>query len=346
MTRFSKYLPLMFVLALAIALSSNGLALAQAQPQFISAYQDGDLPVADPLSAAWDSVPVYTASVTPQSAIKPTLFQATISSIDVQSLNNGKDIVFRLVWTDETQDLHATKPDEFRDAAALQFSVQDLDAEQTQKILCMGAAGQLTNLWHWKADWQYDVDEGFFDVVDAYPNFWLDHYPFVVGEPPFRLPTDFNSDSAKRYLIGWSAGNPLSDPARVTPVEDLNAYGFGTVTSQANQDLLGRGVWQDGKWYVVFSRSLTDNDAADIQFTTDRSFSIAFAAWDGSDQQVGARKQLSTWTTMLLETKEGIAGPAKKILGLPIGAAIAVGVVVVLVILGGVLLVMRRRKAA
>ncbi len=342
MTRFSRYLPLLILFTLAVALSSNGLALAQAQPQFISTYTAGDLPLTDPMSAMWDSVPVYTASVTPQTAIAPTLFTATVSSVDVQSLNNGTDIVFRLVWSDATQDMHATKPDEFRDAAALQFSVNSLADAEIQKILCMGAAGQLVNLWHWKADWQYDVDQGFFDVVDAYPNFWLDHYPFVVGEAPFRLPTDFNSDSAKAYLVGWSAGNLLSDPARVTPVEDLNAIGFGTVTSQSNQDLLGRGVWQDGKWYVVFSRSSTSGDASDVQFTTDRSFSIAFAVWDGSDKQVGARKQLSTWTTMLLETEKGIAGPTPKVLGMPIGTVIAITVGIALVVVGAFFFMRRR----
>lgn len=345
MNRFFKYLPLLIALALAFSFSSNGMALAQAQPQLISTYQAGDLPLADPQSAAWDSVPVYTASVTPQSAIKPTLFQATVSSVDVQSLNNGTDIVFRLVWADESQNSHATKPDEFRDAAALQFSVVDLDAEQTQKILCMGAAGQMVNLWHWKADWQWDIDNGFHDVVDAYPNFWLDTYPFVVGDPPFRLPTDFSSDSAKTYLVGWAVGNPLSDPARVTPVEDLNAFGFGTVTSQSDQGLLGRGVWENGKWYVVFSRPLASADVSDVQFTTDRAFSIAFAVWDGADQQVGARKQLSTWTTLLLETEDGIIQPTKKILGVPYGTAIAIAVVVILIIVGGVMLVMRQRKA-
>ncbi|MBM3180226.1 MAG: hypothetical protein FJZ86_07710 [Chloroflexi bacterium] len=345
MTRFFKHIPLLAILALAFALSSNGLALAQAQPQLISVYNDGELPLTDPKSPAWDSVPVYAASVTPQSAIAPTLFAATVSSVEVQSLNNGEDIVFRLVWEDASQDSHATKPDEFRDAAALQFSVDDLDAEQTQKILCMGAAGQLVNLWHWKADWQWDIDNGFRDVVDAYPNFWLDHYPFVVGEPPFRLPTDFNSEEARAYLVGWSVGNPLSNPARVTPVEDLSSMGFGTVTSQADQGLLGRGVWEDGKWYVVFSRPLVSADENDVQFTLDRAFSIAFAVWDGSDQQVGARKQLSTWTTMLLETEKGIAGPTPKVLGMPIGTFITIAVVIVLVVVGAFFF-MRRRKIA
>jgi hypothetical protein len=344
MIRLFKYIPLVVTLALAFVFSSNGLALAQAQPQLVSTYQEGDLPLTDPKSPMWDSVPVYSASVTPQSAIAPTLFTATISSVDVQSLNNGEDIVFRLVWVDTSQDSHATKPDEFRDAAALQFSVDDLDAEQTQKILCMGAAGQLVNLWHWKADWQWDIDNGFRDVVDAYPNFWLDHYPFVVGEPPFRLPTDFDSDSAKAYLVGWSVGNPLSSPVRVTPVEDLTAMGFGTVTSQSNQDLLGRGVWEDGKWYVVFSRPLVSDDVNDVQFTTDRAISIAFAVWDGSDQQVGARKQLSTWTTLLLETEDGIVQPTKKIFGVPYGTVIAVAVIVILIIVGGVMVAVRRRK--
>ena len=343
MSRILRIVPFIAALSVALAFSSSGLVLAQAQPQMVSAYLAGALPVADPFSPAWEMVPAYTATLTPQAGILPSLLAVTVPSVEVQSLNNGEQIAFRLVWPDAVANLHATKPDEFRDAAALQFAVEDLAADQTMQILCMGAVGQQVNLWHWKADWQYDLDQGFHDVVDAYPNFWLDYYPFVVGDPPFRVPTDFESDAARAYLIGWSAGNRLSDPARLTPVEDLKAGGFGTVTSQAHQDMLGRGQWQDGKWSVVFARDLRNTDADDVQFIPGRMFSLAFAVWDGADAQVGARKQLSTWTTMLLETASGIAYPAPKFLGVPLKTVLAVLGLALVIVVAAVLLARRRR---
>ena len=146
-----------------------------------------------------------------------------------------------------------------------------------------------------------DIDQGFQEVVEAYPNFWNDYYPFVVGKPPYHVPTDFSSADARAYFIGWTAGNPLSDPNRVTPVEDLNALGFGTLTHQKNQDVLGRGVYKDGKWNVVFSRPFASADASDAQLLSGKASSVAFAVWNGSNQEVGARKQLSSWVTLQVQ---------------------------------------------
>jgi cytochrome b558/566 subunit A len=96
-------------------------------------------------------------------------------------------------------------------------------------------------------------------------------------------------------------GNPLSDPNRVTPVEDLSALGFGTLTHQKSQDVLGRGVWQNGRWNAVFSRPLASADPDDTQLAAGKASSVAFAVWNGSDQEVGARKQLSSWVTLQVE---------------------------------------------
>jgi hypothetical protein len=339
MTRLFKFLPLVITVAAAIVLAANGMVLAQAQPQLVSAWRAGPLPLTDPLSPEWDTAPALVVPLIPQMGIAPSLPAVTVPSLNVQSLNDGQNIVFRLTWNDATPNRHATLTNEFRDAAALQFSAsKDLPA------VCMGAAGQPVNLWHWKADWQSDIDEGFRDVVDAYPNFWLDHYPFVVGEPPYRLPTDFNSPEAQAYLIGWTAGNLFSDPARVTPVEDLSALGFGAAESQARQDVLGRGVWEDGQWRVVFSRPLASADANDAQFAPGQTASAAFAVWDGADWQVGARKQLSTWTTLLVESAQPETPAPATLFGLPYPAAIAVLAALALLAAGGVVFVLRRRQ--
>ena len=39
-------------------------------------------------------------------------------------------------------------------------------------------------------------------------------------------------------------------------VLDMNAQGFGTLKVQAQQDVKGKGVYQNGTWKVVFSRAL------------------------------------------------------------------------------------------
>jgi hypothetical protein len=283
------------VVVMGAVLAARGTILAQAQPTLTSTYSTQPAPL-EPLAAAWNSAPELRVPLTAQSGVVPALAQPTVNEVSVKSLHDGQRIAFLLTWADTTRDDHATRPDQFRDAAAVQLPVSE-----AVPVICMGAAGQLSNLWHWKADWQTDIDQGFQDVVEAYPNFWNDYYPFVVGQPPYHVPTDFSSADARAYFIGWAAGNPLSDPNRVTPVEDLSALGFGTVTHQKSQDVLGRGVWQNGKWQVVFSRPLASADSNDVQLAAGKASSVAFAVWNGSNQEVGARKQLSSWVTLQIQ---------------------------------------------
>ena len=69
----------------------------------------------------------------------------------------------------------------------------------------------------------------------------------------------------------------MSDPTlRVSSVEDLNANGFSTLTTQAHQDVIGNGVWEPSgslkgggytgpTWRVVVKRPLETGDANDTQ---------------------------------------------------------------------------------
>ena len=286
---------LVLIVLLGAALAARGTILAQAQPTLTSAYSAGPVPL-DPLAPAWNSATALAVPLTAQSGVVPALAQPSVNQVNVKSLNDGQRVAFLLTWDDKTQDDHATRPDQFRDAAAIQIPVTS-----TVPVICMGAAGQLSNLWHWKADWQTDIDQGFQDVVQAYPNFWNDYYPFVVGKPPYHVPTDFASMDARAYMVGWAAGNPLSDPDRVTPVEDLNALGFGTLTHQKHQDVLGRGVYKNGTWNVVFLRPLASADDGDAQLVPGNAGSIAFAVWNGSNQETGSRKQVSSWVTLQIQ---------------------------------------------
>jgi DMSO reductase family type II enzyme heme b subunit len=78
-------------------------------------------------------------------------------------------------------------------------------------------------------------------------------------------------------------------------VTDMTAKGFGTLTSQPQQDVKGKGSWKNGEWRVVFSRSLTDNDPQDAQFPVGVFQNIAFAVWDGSNNEKGAQKAITSW---------------------------------------------------
>lgn len=85
-------------------------------------------------------------------------------------------------------------------------------------------------------------------------------------------------------------------------VLDMNAKGFGTLKVQDQQDIKGKGVYQNGKWKVVFSRAVTTGDANDTQFKPGEFINIAFAVWDGKKdpasgdlKEKGSEKAVSSW---------------------------------------------------
>lgn len=83
---------------------------------------------------------------------------------------------------------------------------------------------------------------------------------------------------------------------------DMTAKGFGTLKAQADQDVTAKGVYEGGKWKVVFSRSLsTGNLTDDTQIKPGDFINIAFAVWDGQKlesgelKEHGSMKAVSSW---------------------------------------------------
>ncbi|MBI4504205.1 MAG: hypothetical protein HY691_01610 [Chloroflexi bacterium] len=289
-TLASRALVVLLVLV-AAALALRGTALAQQAPQ-LTASLVRELPT-DPESPIWQQARPAAVPLTPQVVALPRLAQVSVQSVSVRALHDGQRIAFLMAWSDPTRDARAVKPDEFRDAAAIMLPVGDAPPN-----ICMGSPGQTTNLWHWKADWQEDIDKGFQDLPQAYPNFSKDYYPYAAGSPPFDAAKDFASDEAKAYLIGRAAGNPLSAVTKKSPVEELLAVGFGTTTHKQRQEVEGRGVWSGGRWQVAFVRALASGDAAEADLAKRSDVPVAFAVWNGANQEVGARKQVSGFLTL------------------------------------------------
>jgi hypothetical protein len=287
----STYALAALLTAVAVALSMSGTVLAQQTPMLIAAKVQA-LPI-DPADPVWAQATAASVPLTPQAVALPRQMQVSVPTVSVRTLTDGERIAFRLEWDDATRDAQAIRPDQFRDAAALMLGV-----DNTVPNICMGVVGQLANLWHWKADWQEDIDKGFQDVVDAYPNFYKDSYPYVTGAPPFRAPADFGSAEARQYFIGLAAGNPLARPQRSSPVEELLSTGYGTVTHRDQQGVDGKGVWANGRWSVVFARPLQSPESSGANLAGRSDFPAAFAVWNGSNQEVGARKQLSGLITV------------------------------------------------
>lgn len=134
-------------------------------------------------------------------------------------------------------------------------------------------------------------------------------------EDPTQDPDDA---AAVEFMVGdkkahFAHGQPMAQveggPVNIwfwknknAKVLDMNAKGFGTLKVQDQQDVKGKGVYQDGKWKVVFSRAVTTGDASDTQFKPGEFINIAFAVWDGQKdpdsgdvKEKGSQKAVSSW---------------------------------------------------
>jgi len=81
---------------------------------------------------------------------------------------------------------------------------------------------------------------------------------------------------------------------------DMSAKGFKNLRPQENQNVQATGVWENGTWKVVFSRSLKTEDAQDVQIEPGEWRSVAFAFWDGEIvdgivKEKGSQKAVSSW---------------------------------------------------
>lgn len=242
----------------------------------------GELP-ADPGASVWQraprqAVPLRTLWLRPM----------TIDRVRVAALHNGKEIGFLLEWDDPIQDQAVLGIAEFRDAAAIQFPLRPpADAARPEPSYVMGDREAPVNIWHWKADWQLDRARQL-DMEDRYPAMVVDDGSVARNDPLF--------------LTARAAGNPMALPRR-SAVENLNAAGLGTLTSQPPeaQVIRGEGRWAGGRWQVVMVRALKTGNPRDVQFEPGLATAAAFAVWDGAQGDRDGQKAVSVWQRLLLE---------------------------------------------
>lgn len=275
------------LLAAAALLSQLDIRLASSQAiSLVSTQTNKDVPLDDPRAPVWDSATPVEIPLSAQTITVPN-GGGGIRAVSARSLNDGKNIYFRLEWDDPTEDTSAFAPQDFRDAAAIEFPASGVS---TVPSFCMGQANAGVNIWQWKGDWQSDIDRGFVNVPDAYPNVASDLYPF---------------DEDDTFYAGRAVGNPASETDRKSPVEDLVAAGFGTLTTADVQKVQGKGVWQDGTWYVLFARDMDLGGGFYIPFKGGRTTNVAFAVWDGASGERDGLKSVSQFAELQVEGEGG-----------------------------------------
>ncbi len=229
--------------------------------------------------------------------------QKVTEGISVKALHNGKNIALLFEWEDSVVNSRFIRHGDFTDAVAVQFPLTD-----PRGHFSMGSKEDPVNIWQWRLDRQMDLEK-FLEVEDVYTGMVRDDYQFAHPDYPKSLekegpipisPAQFHD---KTYITGWGAGNQFSNPKRLRAVEELNAVGFSTLEIQepGDQGVTGRGIWNNGKWQVVFIRSMKTSSEKDVQFESGKEGSIAFAIWDGERRDRDGQKAVSYWQVLEIE---------------------------------------------
>jgi hypothetical protein len=168
------------------------------------------------------------------------------------------------VWQYNTKNDRLT-PGTFRDGVAIGLPLGDAPA-----FFCMGQLDHYINIWHWKADWQSDIDRR-------------------------------ASRSNEKQREGVRTFEVI--PRRVSSVEDLIGGGFSTLTTKEKQGRVqGKATWKDGVWHVVMRRPLgaeeQDNEA---KLVPGRVQTVSFAVWNGENKERNGQKAVAPWFQLVID---------------------------------------------
>lgn len=263
-----------------------GCRKAPAPTNEVVAFRVGSVP-SSPADEAWKQIPEHVAKLIPQDLVEPRLMKPSTPEVRVQAVTNGSEIVFRLRWTDaENNDLPgSSRP---TDACAVQIPRNIAPNPPAPQ---MGEAGHQVDITFWRADWQAAVNGRGDTIRDIYPNAAIDHYPFEAAPLPPGSPEQ--KEMATRYAPAQALGNRRVGP-REAPVESLVAEGPGTLAPGPQNGAKGQGVRIKDGWAVVIGRKIPEGLAPRVRTQ------IAFAVWQGSQQETGARKMRTGWIPLSL----------------------------------------------
>lgn len=249
----------------------------------------------DPLSSFWSEIPPMFVALTPL-----WWRNDRIEGVDVKAMHDGKRIAIQLSWEDSTKDESNVAIQNFSDGAAIQFS-----QDKNPPSFVMGDAQSAVTLWHWKAAWQADLAERK-DIEHQYPHAAVDWYK---SQTNYELGTRIEMSQMQtkfhdpKFMSGWGAGNPLSNPDKKSATEEAMAKGLGTLTTQMPrfEKVDAQGAWKNGRWFLVFSRELKSKDWNALKFKKGKAVNAAFAIWDGAHRDRNGQKMVSVWNELTLE---------------------------------------------
>jgi hypothetical protein len=330
---------LAFAVALAALLTLSGVPIVSSQGLTLVATKISAPVPADSIdSPFWNIATAIDVPMSAQVVAAPILPKVNVKSVKVRAVHNDQQFAVMVEWADPTKNDETVRVQDFRDAVAVEFPLA-----AGQPYVCMGQLGGNVNIWQWKADWEKDL-AGWQDMETLYPRMNVDQYPFAKNNAP--VPGDYVDPN---YVPAFAANNLMALPHK-SSVENLVAGGYGTLTTQAAalQTVHGYGEWREGKWRAIFTRDLASNDKDNVDFQLNKSYFMAFAAWDGANGERNGQKATSEWVTFQFGGTNLPTTPGPVSIPIVVPLTIAMGLVIVAfatVLIGGVAQMGRKKDS-
>lgn len=226
----------------------------------------GELPD-DPGDRRWQAALHLVMPLAGQVIAKPRWQNHAVDAVTVRALYNDHAIAFLLEWDDPFKDVEH-RPASGPELRGWTYPQIDLSKAREEKLR--------------------DAVRLQFPVTIP-PGLERPH--FFLGSPgqPVAL-WHWKADANER---GGNAVVKERGEGWERPVAELPAEA---------QDVSGRGVWAEGRWRVVMTRSLMPKDPAkDVTFEPGRLIPFAVQAWDGANGEKGMLMSLSSWHGVVLE---------------------------------------------
>ncbi len=137
--------------------------------------------------------------------------------------------------------------------------------------------------------------------------------PAVLAENDERPYFVFGDSRKAVNLWHWEAAGDL--------LEEQNAHGVGTRTTQSQQDLFGQAEFANGEYKLVVRRALNTGDEEDLVIPSGQFVPIAFAAVEGRSEEATDSGAIGSWQLLFLDEPT----PALSYIWVPIAIALTAG---------------------
>jgi DMSO reductase family type II enzyme heme b subunit len=252
----------------------------QTSHQALKAFNmSGELPEA-PDDAAWRQAEPMDIRLAGQVIAPPRWQNPSVEMVTVQALFNDQNIAFKLTWDDPFKDVKHDASKEF-------------DAREISKVGAFNSYVEANGM----------ISRALETFRDSIALQFPVKPPSGTRKPHFYR----GSTSDQVHMLVWKADR---DAAGKSGTEEGNARGWKQVIKPQKEDqqqVVGKAIWDQGRWTVVMKRPLKTSDKNDVQFEKGVFIPMSVNAWDGSNGEHGLIMSLSTWYYVVLEAPTPIS---------------------------------------